>query len=219
MPNFSGRKNQDLKNKYGCGYATFRKDDKIRRRSRNVISKEQQKPKNINTITKEVISRPTVTTFDSLISKLDYSYDSLATINIIFDSLCFTYNNSKDDIEQHKSHTRLGEMEKELLAAYDDLCLQVNHLEKDVDKIEAALDKLKATNTTSCSENGDDDPLPLIFSPPSTTSSPISTISENDFNFASFSTDILSLCTDHKQLKAQVNVTNNEPLYYQTTFG
>lgn len=208
MPNSSGRKNQDLKNKYGCGYATFRKDDKIRRRSRNAISKEQQKPTNINTITKKVISRPTVTTFDSLISKLDYSYDSLATINVIFDSLCFTYNNSKDDIEQRKNHTRLGEMEKELLAAYDDLCLQVNHLEKDVNKIEEAFDKLKATHIISC----DDDPLSLIFSPPSATSSPTSTISEYDFNFANFSTDLLSLSTDQKQLEAQVNVKNNEPL-------
>lgn len=81
--------------------------------------------------------------FDELMAELDYSYDTLATINVIFDSLRFTYVTSKNDIDQYKNNTMLGDMEKELLIAYDDLTLQINHLEKNICKIEKKMIKLK----------------------------------------------------------------------------
>ncbi|KAK4510566.1 uncharacterized protein ATC70_004997 [Mucor velutinosus] len=68
--------------------------------------------------------------FDGLITELESSYDWLATINVVYTSLRQTYNKSKWSIEQQGNVTRLCDMEKELLIAYDDLNLQINQLEK-----------------------------------------------------------------------------------------
>ncbi|KAI9343681.1 hypothetical protein BD770DRAFT_398027 [Pilaira anomala] len=111
-----------------------------------VITKKYQykksfkKPK-LNPTTKKTTVG--VSPYDDLVSELDYSYDSLATITVILNSLRLTYTTNKDSIEQFRNNARLNDMEKELLTAYDDLSLQINHLKKDITKIEEKILKLK----------------------------------------------------------------------------
>ncbi|KAG2206688.1 hypothetical protein INT47_003630 [Mucor saturninus] len=114
----------------------------LKRRRRNRVRKSHQ-PK----------QRAAVNMFDELMAELDYSYDTLATINVIFDSLRFTYATSKNDIDRLKNNTILGDMEKELLIAYDDLTLQINHLEKNICKIEKKMLKLKDDELFSSHEH------------------------------------------------------------------
>lgn len=103
-----------------------------------------KKPKlNPTTTTTKKTKRVDISPYDDLVSELDYSYDSLATITVIYNSLKLTYTTNKDNIEQFRNNTRLNDMEKELLAAYDDLSLQINHLKKDITKIEEKILKLK----------------------------------------------------------------------------
>ncbi|KAI8888686.1 hypothetical protein K501DRAFT_282745 [Backusella circina FSU 941] len=83
--------------------------------------------------------------FESLLSELAFSYDSLATINVMFNSLRHAYASCdimKKDKEEH-GIVRLGDRERELLAAYDDLGLQVSHLEKKIALLESRLIQLK----------------------------------------------------------------------------
>ncbi|CAO3643523.1 unnamed protein product [Mucor fragilis] len=82
--------------------------------------------------------------FDGLITELEFSYDCLATINVVYTSLRHTYSESKWSIEQQGNVTRLCDMEKELLIAYDDLNLQIKHLEKSIIKMEQKLMRLKS---------------------------------------------------------------------------
>ncbi|CEP13351.1 hypothetical protein [Parasitella parasitica] len=86
----------------------------------------------------------TESTFDNLTTELEFSYDCLATINVVYESLRHAYSNSKCNIEQQGNDTRLCDMEKELLIAYDDLNLQINHLEKNIIKMEQRLTQLKS---------------------------------------------------------------------------
>ncbi|KAI8342226.1 hypothetical protein BD560DRAFT_412030 [Blakeslea trispora] len=86
-------------------------------------------------------------------SDLDYACDSLASIKVVYDSLKHTYLGCQPQIEQHKANTRLCDMEKELLIAYDDISLQIAHLKKDVARLEKEMDQIKNTvQTDSCSE-------------------------------------------------------------------
>ncbi|KAL9556132.1 hypothetical protein MBANPS3_002024 [Mucor bainieri] len=82
--------------------------------------------------------------FEDLITELEFSYDCLATINVVYNSLRHTYTESKWSIEQQGHVTRLCDMEKELLIAYDDLNLQINQLEKSIIKMEQKLIQLKS---------------------------------------------------------------------------
>ncbi|GAN10684.1 hypothetical protein MAM1_0387c10229 [Mucor ambiguus] len=82
--------------------------------------------------------------FEDLITELEYSYDCLATINVVYTSLRHTYAESKWSIEQQGHATRLCDMEKELLIAFDDLNLQTNQLEKSIIKMEQKLIRLKS---------------------------------------------------------------------------
>ena len=77
--------------------------------------------------------------------ELAFTYDTFATITVHFESLYHTYASSKPQLDQFKSATRLGEMEKELLIAYDDLGLQVTHLERKIAKLEKRLAELRGT--------------------------------------------------------------------------
>lgn len=129
MPSFTSKKNYDVE------YKMFSKKESP------IIKRRRFNQKN-NTISKST-GATAVSAYDELISELDYSYDSLATISVIFDSLRFTYATSKKDIEQLINTTMLGDMEKELLIAYDDLSLQIKHLEKNITKIEEKILKLK----------------------------------------------------------------------------
>ncbi|KAF7723457.1 hypothetical protein EC973_002010 [Apophysomyces ossiformis] len=96
---------------------------------------------------------------ERLESELAFTYDSLATITVMFDSLRLAYANCKNEIEKSKSETRLGEMEKELLTAYDDLGLQVTHLEREIIKLEKRLMEIRPT-TTSTTETGNHSDYP-----------------------------------------------------------
>lgn len=87
---------------------------------------------------------PPTTTFDGLITELEFSYDCLATINVIYTSLRHAYCDSKGSIGQERNDTRLCDMEKELLIAYDDLSTQINHLERNIIKMEQKLMHLKS---------------------------------------------------------------------------
>ncbi|CAO3655598.1 unnamed protein product [Mucor fragilis] len=80
---------------------------------------------------------------ERLQKEIAFTYDTVATITVHFESLHHAYICSKPELEKSKSATRLGEMEKELLTAYDDLGLQVTHLERKIAKLEKRLAHLK----------------------------------------------------------------------------
>lgn len=101
-------------------------------------------PQKKDELATETKNNTPTTTFDSLITELEFSYDCLATINVIYTSLHHAYSDSKGSIEQQGNGTRLCDMEKELLIAYDDLSLQINHLEKNIIKMEQKLIYLKS---------------------------------------------------------------------------
>lgn len=94
--------------------------------------------------------------------ELAYSYDTMATITVHFESLYHAYHNSKSKLDQNKTATRLCEMEKELLTAYDDLELQVKHFESKIGKLEQRMKQLKkeeevVTVSSPCSSLSDTD--------------------------------------------------------------
>ncbi|KAI9022828.1 hypothetical protein CLU79DRAFT_750963 [Phycomyces nitens] len=84
-----------------------------------------------------------VSEIDRLVTELAYAYDSVATITVHFDSLRHAYACSKSEIDRSTKATRLCDMEKELLTAYDDLGLQVIHLERKIVKLETRLTTLR----------------------------------------------------------------------------
>ncbi|CEG82661.1 hypothetical protein RMATCC62417_16704 [Rhizopus microsporus] len=80
---------------------------------------------------------------ERLQNELEFTYDAVATITVNFQSLLHAYKCSEPQLEKTKSATRLCEMEKELLTAYDDLTLQVSHLERKIAKLEKRITTLK----------------------------------------------------------------------------
>ncbi|KAI8330742.1 hypothetical protein BC941DRAFT_440060 [Chlamydoabsidia padenii] len=89
------------------------------------------------------------TEMDRLASELAFTYDALATISVHFDSLQLAYTSCQADLKKNYCATRLGPKEKELLAAYDDLGLQVVHLERKIKKLETRLQELRVTSPPS----------------------------------------------------------------------
>ncbi|KAI7855730.1 hypothetical protein BDC45DRAFT_505746 [Circinella umbellata] len=77
-------------------------------------------------------------------SEITFTYDAFATVTVMFDSLQHAYASSKAEMDKSRNATRLSEKEKELLAAYDDLGLQVVHLERQVVKLEKRLMELRS---------------------------------------------------------------------------
>ncbi|CAO3630284.1 unnamed protein product [Cunninghamella echinulata] len=104
------------------------------------LSHQQQKKK---------LTEPKKDEMERLSSELQFTYDSLATIIVHFDSLQLAYTSSKPDLDKDYSATRLTPKEKELLAAYDDLGLQVVHLDRKIKKLEARLSELRNNNNCS----------------------------------------------------------------------
>ncbi|CAO3589667.1 unnamed protein product [Absidia cylindrospora] len=82
----------------------------------------------------------------TLEDELDYTQDSLATLNVMFGSLRQAYVTGEPQLTHHP--TRLGAMEKELLSAYDDLELQVIHLDRHIQKLESSWRYWKSSNQT-----------------------------------------------------------------------
>ncbi|KAI7904391.1 uncharacterized protein BX663DRAFT_405152, partial [Cokeromyces recurvatus] len=80
---------------------------------------------------------------ESLENEISFTYDAVATIMVHYQSLNLTYTSSKPELDKFKNATRLGAMEKELLTAYDDLELQINHLGRKMSKLEKRLNDLK----------------------------------------------------------------------------
>ncbi|KAG2218084.1 hypothetical protein INT45_004833 [Circinella minor] len=78
-------------------------------------------------------------------SEITFTYDAFATVTVMFDSLQHAYASSKAEMDKSRNATRLSEKEKELLAAYDDLGLQVVHLERQVVKLEKRLMELRSS--------------------------------------------------------------------------
>ncbi|KAI9359743.1 hypothetical protein BD770DRAFT_385420 [Pilaira anomala] len=85
---------------------------------------------------------------ERLQNELEFTYDTVATITVHFESLHHAYMCSKPELDKSKNSTRLGEMEKELLTAYDDLGLQVTHLERKIAKLEKRLVQLRQLELT-----------------------------------------------------------------------
>lgn len=80
----------------------------------------------------------------TLEDELDYTQDTLATLNVMFGSLRQAYITCEPQLTPHP--TRLDAMEKELLSAYDDLELQVIHLDRHIQKLESSWRDWKFTN-------------------------------------------------------------------------
>ncbi|KAI8075085.1 hypothetical protein BC940DRAFT_287399 [Gongronella butleri] len=80
---------------------------------------------------------------------LAFTYDSLATIIVHLESLQSAYTSSIPDLERDFCPTRLAPKEKELLAAYDDLGLQITHLERKIKKLEARIKELRDQGNAS----------------------------------------------------------------------
>lgn len=132
-------------------------NERPRKRARTTSSdtstKRQKMPSNIQRLEDE----------------LAFTQDALATVIVMFDSLNHAYNHSKETMDRLSTPTRLCEMEKELLAAYDDLGLQVVHLEKDMNKLEKRLTQLREKQSKQQQQQEQQQQQPLqpapVFSP------------------------------------------------------
>jgi hypothetical protein len=159
---------------------------------------------------------------ERLQKELAFTYDTVATITVHFESLHHAYTSSKPQLDKTKTDTRLGEMEKELLTAYDDLGLQVIHLERKITKLEKRLAQLKEVASAKPVMPTPVQPSPMIYdsmsSPCSSTDSSIS-----DYNFG-ISCDDYALTqminTDDifPFLPINTNDCNIAPEYYQELY-
>lgn len=93
----------------------------------------------IKNIAREVLTD--TTEIKRLEKELAFSCDTLATIVVMIESLQRAYDTCRPD--QSQGRTRLNPAERELLAEYDDLELQMSHLEKKIAQMEAQLTELK----------------------------------------------------------------------------
>ncbi|KAI9312495.1 hypothetical protein BX666DRAFT_1987900 [Dichotomocladium elegans] len=103
-------------------------------------------------------------------NELGHSLDTLATISVMYNSILHAYNASRSELDRTRSDTRLGEMEKELLTAYDDLVLQVTHLQRRIGNMEKRLSELNAEVPSSS-------PQPSLMSDCGGNESPLSAVS------------------------------------------
>ncbi|KAI8068807.1 hypothetical protein BDF21DRAFT_425556 [Thamnidium elegans] len=113
----------------------------------NRVNKRAASNKSRNNITAAIMTAEIKTDpreeIERLQNELEFTYDTVATITVHFESLHHAYTCSKPELDKSKNSTRLGEMEKELLTAYDDLGLQVTHLERKIAKLEKRLVQLR----------------------------------------------------------------------------
>lgn len=123
-------------------------------------------------MTAEIKSNPREE-IERLQNELEFTYDTVATITVHFESLHHAYTCSKPELDKSKNATRLGEMEKELLTAYDDLGLQVTHLERKIAKLEKRLDQLRQLELVYVQPQESPLNYGLISSPCSSTDSSI----------------------------------------------
>lgn len=108
-------------------------------------SRVQKKKVNNTTsakVKKEIANNDPREEIKKLEKELAFTFDSIATLTVHFDSLHHAYTSSKAELDMTKNATRLCDKEKELLTAYDDLGLQVNHLERKIKKLEKRISDL-----------------------------------------------------------------------------
>ncbi|KAI9320238.1 hypothetical protein BX666DRAFT_1920747 [Dichotomocladium elegans] len=106
-------------------------------------------------------------------SELAFTYDTFATVNVMFESLQHAYCSSKYEMDQARNETRLSDKEKELLAAYDDLGLQVTHLERQIVKLEKRLAELRSSTPVTQTPSPAVSPAVTSTSPAQDISSPV----------------------------------------------
>lgn len=99
---------------------------------------------------------------DILSSELTFTYDTLATLMVHYDSLKLAYTSSIPELKETYSATRLSPKERELLAAYDELHLQVDHFDKKIKKLESRINELRNNQSSPSSS-----PLMTVSSPAS----------------------------------------------------
>ncbi|CAO3631490.1 unnamed protein product [Cunninghamella blakesleeana] len=104
---------------------------------------------------------------DILSSELTFTYDTLATLEVHYDSLKLAYTSSVPELMENYSATRLSPKERELLAAYDELNLQVDHFDKKIKKLESRINELKSSPSST----------PLMISSPTSSIASQSTVS------------------------------------------
>ncbi|KAG0172009.1 hypothetical protein DFQ28_003015 [Apophysomyces sp. BC1034] len=125
--------------------STSTKTKPLKWTTQRVNIKSNRTPKRINksSITKVKAKKPP-TELERIETELAFTYDVLATINVHYDSLKHAYTDFKPSMEESANPLQLCDMEKELLTAYDDLGLQVTHLERKLIKLEKSLLQLRS---------------------------------------------------------------------------
>jgi hypothetical protein len=114
------------------------------RKSGCVIKKSirHNSPQWIKSFSRENSLDPNTTDIKRLEKELAFSCDTLSTIVVMIESLQRAYDSCRPD-QPMEGRTRLNAAERELLAEYDDLDLQMSHLEKKIAQMERALAQLK----------------------------------------------------------------------------
>ncbi|ORX47071.1 hypothetical protein DM01DRAFT_1339367 [Hesseltinella vesiculosa] len=92
-----------------------------------------------------------VSELDRLEKDLAFTHDTLATIIVHLESLHLAYTSSIPDLQKD-----FCPREKELLSAYDDLGLQVTHLERKIKKLEARIQEIHNMSSPVLSAPVDD---------------------------------------------------------------
>ncbi|KAI8887145.1 hypothetical protein K501DRAFT_283434 [Backusella circina FSU 941] len=157
---------------------------------------------------------------ERLHSDLEFARDNFATILVHFESLHHAYTRCKPELDESKGATRLGEKEKELLTAYDDLGLQVTHLERKITKLEKRISELKESPEYIKEQNElqkqqqQQQPQSSNISTTTTLSPPLSVCEESDLLFMS------SPCTSTDSLASDnylVSYSRNDYYHYNYT--
>lgn len=153
---------------------------------------------------------------ERLQNELEFTYDTVATITVHFESLHHAYTSSKPALDKAKHATRLGEMEKELLTAYDDLGLQVTHLERKIAKLEKRLEQLRQLESVLRVPPPHNDDY-LLASPCSSTDSFISDCQPTEYESDIFFDD-WTLCQIMTTNEQYPNCNMQYPDYYQQLY-
>lgn len=153
---------------------------------------------------------------ERLQKELAFTYDTVATITVHFESLHHAYTSSKPELDKTKTATRLGEMEKELLTAYDDLGLQVTHLERKIAKLEKRIAQLKEIAS-------DPKPKPVVTIPTPIQPSPMiydsmsSPCSSTDSSISDCNLETFGLNCNDWTLSQIIN-NEEQPMLYDNSF-
>jgi uncharacterized coiled-coil protein SlyX len=118
---------------------------KLHKSSGRIAKKHSAAPQKqwIKNYSKDTKADTNTTEIKRLEKELAFSCDTLATIVVMIESLQRAYDTCGPD--QSQGRTRLNAAERELLAEYDDLELQMSHLEKKIAQMEAQLTELKGS--------------------------------------------------------------------------